>query len=238
LLFPRHSKRIHRQDDRARLTVSMTTGCCAECGEEGGVSLKTCKACMHARYCSAACQRKHWPKHKKDCKIRAVELRDEALFKDPPAKEDCPICFLPMPARLICCISLPPATISSVPIYDFGIAHEEMADEAIELYYPCCGKSICKGCIHSFGTSGNIGKCPFCNSDRNNTEEERVQEMMRQWRQMTPLQLNCWLILITRDRTVFNRIRRRQWSFTLGQQILVVVMRILNWVAFIIKGEI
>jgi hypothetical protein len=30
----------------------------------------------------------------------------------------------------------------------------------------CCGKSICKGCIHSFSVSGNIGKCPFCNSER------------------------------------------------------------------------
>ena len=111
--------------DPARLTMSMTTSCCAECGEEGGVSLKTCKECMTIKYCGATCQRKHWPKHKKDCKIRAVELRDEALFKDPPAKEDCPICFLPMPGRLICCISLPPATISSVPIYDFGIAHTD-----------------------------------------------------------------------------------------------------------------
>ena len=31
---------------------------------------------------------------------------DEALFKDPPAKEDCPICFLPMPVNLISCASL------------------------------------------------------------------------------------------------------------------------------------
>ena len=63
---------------------------------------------------------------KKTVKYVPSKLRDKALFKDPPQKEDCPICFLPMPARLICCISLPPATISSVPIYDFGIAHEEM----------------------------------------------------------------------------------------------------------------
>jgi len=68
-----------------------TNSCCAECGEEGGASLKVCKACMHARYCSAACQRNHWPKHKKECKQRAAELRDEALFKDPPAKEECPL---------------------------------------------------------------------------------------------------------------------------------------------------
>jgi hypothetical protein len=95
--------------------------CCAECGSEagGGVSLKTCKSCMHVKYCNAECQKKHWPKHKQDCKIRAAELRDEALFSDPPPKEDCPICFLPMPSKIIYCTSLPPATTSSIPIYDY-----------------------------------------------------------------------------------------------------------------------
>jgi hypothetical protein len=52
------------------------------------------------RYCSAACQKNHWPIHKKECKLRAAELRDEALFKDPQDKEECPICFLPMPTLL------------------------------------------------------------------------------------------------------------------------------------------
>ena len=51
------------------------------------------------------------PTHKK-------ELRDEALFKDPK----CPICFLPMPYKLTSCISLLPATRSSVPIHDFAEA--------------------------------------------------------------------------------------------------------------------
>jgi hypothetical protein len=32
-----------------------------------------------------------------------------------------------MPMKMICCISLPPATIMSVPIYDFAIANEELA---------------------------------------------------------------------------------------------------------------
>jgi hypothetical protein len=31
--------------------------------------------------------------HKADCKLRVAELRDEALFKDPPAKEDCPTSY-------------------------------------------------------------------------------------------------------------------------------------------------
>jgi TPR repeat protein len=117
--------------------------------------------------------------HKKECKLRAAELRDEALFKDPLAKEDCTICFLPMPQKLICCISLPPATLSSVPIYDFAKANEELNDEPMELYYTCCGKGICAGCAHSFRKSGNEDKCPFCNADQDKTEEERVEEIMK-----------------------------------------------------------
>ena len=148
---------------------------------EGAVSLKACKACMHARYCSAACQRNHWPKHKTACKLRAAELRDEALFKDPPAKEECPICFLPMPVQLICCVSLPPATVSSVPIYNFAKANEELARMDTDGYYPCCGKSICKGCVHSFVQSGNDEKCPFCNAERkrNATDEENVGGILK-----------------------------------------------------------
>jgi tetratricopeptide (TPR) repeat protein len=147
-----------------------TVHCCAECGEEGGaVSLKTCKACMLVKYCNADCQRNHWSTHKAECKRRAAELRDEALFKDPPAKEDCSICFLPMPVKLICCVSLPPATITSVPIYDFAIANVELGGKAVETCYECCGKSVCKGCLYSLMIeSGKIGNCPFCNSDRDN----------------------------------------------------------------------
>jgi TPR repeat protein len=135
---------------------------------------------MLVKYCNAVCQHNHWAKHKKECKLRAAELRDEALFKDPPPKEDCPICFLPMPMNIISCISLPPATILSVPIYDYAIANEGLATEPMVKYYPCCGKTICKGCVHSFAQSSNDDKCPFCNSDRaNKTDEEQVAELMK-----------------------------------------------------------
>jgi tetratricopeptide (TPR) repeat protein len=158
-----------------------TDACCAECGEEGGdFSLKECKACMSVKYCNAICQKKHWPTHKKECKLRAAELRDEALFKDPPPKEDCPICFLPMPVQLICCFTLPSATILSVPIYDLAKENEGLANLETEEYYPCCGKSICAGCLYSFCKSGNASKCPFCNSDRGNkTREEQNEDLMK-----------------------------------------------------------
>ena len=170
---------------KSEVNVPMTTtNCCAECGVVGGASLKTCKSCMDAKYCDATCQRNHWPMHKKECKLRAAELRDEALFKDPPAKEDCPICFLPMPAHLICCVSLPPATVSSVPIDDFANANnEELQGKTTIQYYSCCGKIICRGCDYSFcmsAMSGNKDKCPFCNSDRSSkTVEDQKEEIMK-----------------------------------------------------------
>jgi TPR repeat protein len=76
-----------------------------------------------------------------------------------------------MPKRMICCVSLPPATISSVPIYDFAIANDKLVNLGTENYFPCCGKSICGGCVHSFEKSGNDYKCPFCNSERGNVEQ-------------------------------------------------------------------
>ena len=156
--------------------------CCADCGSVAGegVSLKACKSCMLVKYCNVNCQRNHWPTHKKVCKLRAAEIRDEALFKDPPPKEDCPICFLPMPVKLIACMTLPPATILSVPIYNYAEANEELANNGTANFYSCCGKSICGGCIHSCRESGNDDKCPFCKADRNGiTDEEIVEEMMK-----------------------------------------------------------
>jgi TPR repeat protein len=47
------------------------------------------------------------------------------------------------------------------------------------IHYPCCGKSICKGCIQSFCKAGN-DKCPFCNADRaSKTEKECAEEIMK-----------------------------------------------------------
>jgi hypothetical protein len=134
---------------------------------------------MFVRYCNAECQKKHWPTHKKECKQRAAELRDEALFKDPPPKDDCPICFLPMPNKLLACISLPPATITSVPIFNFAQANERLAKMEMEQYYSCCGKNICGGCVASFRKSENDDYCPFCNTDRDKTVEETVPEVMK-----------------------------------------------------------
>jgi TPR repeat protein len=84
-----------------------------------------------------------------------------------------------MPIKLISCVSLPSATITSVPIYDFAGANAELANETMEAYYPCCGKSVCKACIHSFHYSGN-DKCPFCNSDRGGkTVEDAIKDIRK-----------------------------------------------------------
>ena len=87
---------------------------------------------MAVKYCNAACQKAHRPQHKKECKKRAAELFDEALFKQ-PLKEDCPICFLTLPTL-----------------------------EKGSKYKSCCGKIICSGCIHAVDKMDPDAKCPFC----------------------------------------------------------------------------
>jgi TPR repeat protein len=86
-----------------------------------------------------------------------------------------------MSKELLSCVSLLPATISSVPIYDFAIANEGLANMDMDVYYPCCGKSVCGGCVYSICKSGNIGKCPFCNNSNrgSTTDQEHIEEIMK-----------------------------------------------------------
>ncbi|EJK77767.1 hypothetical protein THAOC_00381, partial [Thalassiosira oceanica] len=77
---------------------------CANCGKgssggEGGVKLKDCTACRLVKYCGVDCQRAHRKQHKKACKQRAAELKDEQLYgqgHERPEGHFCPICTLPI----------------------------------------------------------------------------------------------------------------------------------------------
>eukprot|EP00956_Cyclotella_meneghiniana_P018542 scaffold30957_cov23-Cyclotella_meneghiniana.AAC.1 len=90
---------------------------CAACGK-ADVNLKSCKACKLVKYCGVDCQVAHRSKHKKACRQKARDLFDKQLFEQPPRREDCPICCIPMPC-----------------------------DEEESTYVPCCGKFICDGCV-------------------------------------------------------------------------------------------
>jgi len=111
---------------------------CANCGKEGDDVDNICNKCKLVKYCNAACKKKHRHKHKKQCERRVAELHDKELFKQPPPKDDCPICFLRIPS------------ISTGRRYN-----------------DCCGKVICSGCAHApvYDNQGNKvdnKKCPFC----------------------------------------------------------------------------
>ena len=124
------------------MAITMTEHC-ATCGKESD-SLKTCSGCNDTKYCNADCQKAHRKQHKADCKKkaaefevalfeigrRAAELFDEILFKkQPPPREDCPICMLQLPST------------------------EYIA------YQMCCGKVICCGCIDAMGASDDCPFC-------------------------------------------------------------------------------
>ena len=128
----------------------MSNNTCANCGkgEESSGDLKACTACMMVKYCSRDCQIAHRPQHKKACKKRATELRDEKLFKESPPREECPICMLPL------------------PVYD---THNGMT------FHSCCGKRICDGCVHTIEESGAKDLCPFCRTPPARSPQEEVK---------------------------------------------------------------
>ena len=120
---------------------------CANCakGEENGISLKRCGACMSVKY-SDTCQKAHRLQHKNECELRAAELHEEALFKQPPKREDCPICFL------------------RLPYLATG-----------RVYMSCCGKMVCSGCIHAVKGMNSVAKCPFCRTPPATSDEEVME---------------------------------------------------------------
>ena len=126
-----------------------TTTNCASCGKEGG-NLNICNKCKLVKYCNAACKKKHRSKHKKACERRVAELHDEELFKEHPPREDCPICFQPLPLD----------TIEST-------------------FHACCGKIICNGCNYAIGKEargrGKIGLCAFCRVPYPTSAEEDIK---------------------------------------------------------------
>ena len=133
---------------------------CANCGKgEGGAGdLKACTACKLVKYCNRDCQVAHRKQHKRECKKRAAELHDEQLFKQPPPPEDCPICFLPIPA------------------FHTG-----------SRYQSCCGKLVCGGCFYADAVRNHCNRkehnCPFCRTPARTpapkTDEEAVKRMKR-----------------------------------------------------------
>ena len=128
---------------------------CANCGKECS-NLNICNKCKEAKYCNAACKKKHRSKHKKQCERRVTELHDEALFKEPPNEfGDCPICFI------------------RLSFMNSG-----------KKYMTCCGKIICSGCCHAdvYDNHGNIiaeEKCPFCRTPDHTTVEEAIERIKK-----------------------------------------------------------
>ena len=138
-------------------TIGITV--CANCGtrESDDTKLKTCNACKMARYCCRDCQVSHWPRHKEACKKRAAELFDKELFKDPPEREECPICMLPFP-------------------FDGGTSR----------FFACCGRIICNGCVTAQFEEDvtnckelpDCNPCPFCRTPIPD-DKERLHRVYR-----------------------------------------------------------
>ncbi len=147
--------------------AATTNMCCASCGkaEVDDVKLKKC-ACLLVRYCSVDCQKNHRPQHKKACKKRIAETRDDNLFRQPDEcyLGDCPICCLPLPI--------------------------DMSKSSINA---CCCKVVCNGCYHA-NTKREIEgemvqKCPFCREIRPRRQGESMKQLMKRVKTNDPVAL-------------------------------------------------
>jgi hypothetical protein len=142
------------------------TCCCACCGIAAvdDIKLKKCTACKQVRYCSVECQKYHRPKHKRECKKRAAEIRDKILFKLPESTHlgDCPICLIPLPLEE----------------RKYGMK-------------TCCSKIVCNGCIYANATREIKERlkhaCPFCRCPMATSKAEDDVNFMKRLEVNDPL---------------------------------------------------
>ena len=136
---------------------------CANCGEEasGIVKLKDCTACRLVKYCGVDCQRAHRKQHKKACKERAAELKDERLYGQGLERSEgeiCPICLLAIP--------MPTGKHSNIN--------------------PCCSKMVCNGCLLAAYKSGIHDRCPFCRAPMTSDDAEILTLVLERVKKKDP----------------------------------------------------
>ena len=149
---------MRRESDDCCFPVSQCDGqeSCANCGKLGSdtVKLKDCPACRLVKYCGVDCQKAHRKQHKKACKKRAAELKDEKLYgqgHERPESHFCPICLLAIPFPM----------------------------EGHAVFRTCCMKLVCNGCMDAIRKQGIGSTCPFCRTPPPSTNEEVLEMIMK-----------------------------------------------------------
>jgi hypothetical protein len=103
------------------------------------------------------------------CARRAAELRDEALFKDPPGWRTVKFASYQCQEKIYLVYHFHPR-LYPIPIYDYAESNEELASKVTEVFMNVVGMSICSGCIPSFCASG-IEEKSFCNAVRKKLQQ-------------------------------------------------------------------
>ena len=131
---------------------------CANCGKGANdtVKLKNCTACRLVKYCGVDCQKIHRKQHKKACRERAAELKDEKLYSQGLERSEgdfCPICLLAVPFP--------------------GVRNA--------MFFVCCMKMVCNGCCFMSWKQGKQGSatCPFCRTPPPGNDEEALKMVLK-----------------------------------------------------------
>ena len=101
--------------------------------------------------------------------------RRRKSWQRPSRKDDCPICFLPMPGRILACVSLPDTTILSVPIRDFAHAHAVLLGSNDTLFFHVAGRAFVKDAYNRSKSHDPLWGCGLAGF----TDESITSESLR-----------------------------------------------------------
>ena len=87
-----HALKLDEAEARARMKKSGRARVCDFCNKRSETKLRACGKCKFVFYCDAACQRKAWPTHKKECGSALDRLCVALERNGRPPKSQCAQC--------------------------------------------------------------------------------------------------------------------------------------------------
>ena len=155
---------IAKKHGKKLKTMWVTVFRCFQCAKPGH-NMPKCGQCSQAYYCSADCQRNHWPQHKRSCKAavaalarhahrerlaRAVRENGKTRMKGGEEDDLCVICQAQ---------PVDPVEVNSLDLLFMQNSFEHTLCIAAQLL---CGHEYCKACLEELRQKGVEKSCPLC----------------------------------------------------------------------------
>ena len=152
-------------------------------------------------------------------KAYAAERFDKTLFKQPPPKEDCPICFIQLPYVTKTCHQV--RGKNAVYIFGDTTSSTLLLNENVRmpLHISTLSYAVANFCATDACKVWQIITAPFAEHQEHGAKQkkERFVDSTNEWTQMIQRLLLALEYSITKGSSAFVEIQRKQWNYGYAQ---------------------